>query len=121
MSTGDYAKSIASFAERSRSVNVRNLSTGDTIVVRQLNSARISFGRVFAPYATRGLSTPCGLQSLPAAAVLRAGLRESTPASWYRQIPDALGKVGPLACGAAPLRNAADDVFGTDTTQECCG
>ena len=58
MSTGDYAKSIASFAERSRSVNVRNLSTGDTIVVRQLNSARISFGRVFAPYAVCGTGYP---------------------------------------------------------------
>ncbi len=31
------------------------------------------------------------------------------------QIPYALGKVGPLACGAAPRRNAADDVFGRDS------
>ncbi len=32
-----------------------------------------------------------------------------------RQIPDALGKVALLACGAAPRRNAADDVFGRDS------
>jgi len=66
---------------------------------------------------TRGLSTLRGVRSLPAAAVLRAGLHESMPASWCRKKPDAPGKLGPVVRGATPRRNAADDVFGRESGQ----
>ncbi len=41
-------------------------------------------------------------------------LRALAPGSWWRQMPDALGKVGPLAYGAAPRWYAADEDFGRD-------